>query len=110
MSCDLRLRVFVPKNQSPPAGEFLGFEKITPEGAFVIFCVDGIERKFYPQGWLSVIDKNGVEVLKNAQGALPSGEGTSFGFNPFFGFDSPLPFWLWLLVVLGVGYVVLKDK
>jgi len=35
------------------------------------------------------------------------GEGTSFGFNPFFGFVSPLSFWLWLLILTG-GYFYLK--
>ncbi len=42
--------------------------------------------------------------------ALPGrrGEGTSLGFNPFFGFDSPLGFWLWLLILTG-GYFYFKK-
>lgn len=36
------------------------------------------------------------------------GEGTSFGFNPLFGFDSPLGFWLWLLILTG-GYFYFKK-
>ena len=36
------------------------------------------------------------------------GEGTSYGFNPFFGFDSPLGFGLWAFIIF-IGYNVLKK-
>jgi hypothetical protein len=91
----------------PGGGEFLGFQKITPQGAYVWFCVDGLLKEFYPAGWLAVYDRTGKEIEKNIEAA--SGAGMSLGFNPFFGIDSPLPFWLWLLI-LGIGlYTLTKD-
>src|SRR5690554_4891076 len=110
MQCSKRAIVFIRSGNQPPAGTFLGFQKIVPSGAYAYYCVDGLTIDQYPEGWLSVIDEQGNEIEKNAtaQQAQP-GTGVSLGFNPWGILDSPLPAWLWMFII-GAIIIYLKEK
>lgn len=108
MNCSKRAIVFIRSGQQSPPGEFLGFLKITNFGSYLVYCVDGLTREQYPAGWLNVIDETGSEIEKNTAAAA-AGTGISLGFNPWGFIESPLPWWLWLLIVTGV-YLYFKEE
>ena len=110
MECSKRAVVFIPNGSENPGGSFLGFQKITPNGTYAIYCVDGLKIEEFPRGWLVTVNEFGQEVDKNRQAiaAQPGGQGISFGFNPFFGLfnmDSPI---LWILLLVA-GFFVIKN-
>jgi len=109
MDCLKRAIVFVRSGTQSPPGVFLGFIKITPAGAYAYYCVDGLDRSQYPEGWLSVIDEEGNEIEKNTASAAQPGTGISLGFNPWGILDSPLPAWLWMFII-GATIIYLKEK
>jgi hypothetical protein len=107
--CSKRLIVFVPKNYVSPPGEFLGFEKITQVGAYVVYCADNVDLQFYPAGWLYVEDETGqrvdsnpgvIKIVEEAEdtGIVPGGGSFSTGWNPWGLININLPWWLWLAV------------
>ena len=106
-TCNKRIEVLVKHGDPSPQLELLGIKKITPLGAHLIFCVDGITKPFYPAGWLYVYDRNGNKIDENIM-ALP-GQGVSTGINPFglISWDL-LPSWLWILLLFGL-IVWIKD-